>query len=369
VTSVVRRQVYPASWKIGQDVRVTRVMTSWVAAMVLLAGPSPLAQQAAGTTQDAVVIEGLSLLNRAMLAIPPDAARVSAAIDRLDTGLSGLAPRPDLPGDQTAEVPMLPLAAYADGFARLRRGDFRGGVQSLRLAAAAGTDERAALAAAGGLVQQLRHDEAEGALRAIVAAFPQSGIAHWLLARVYDTLNRISEARAEYEAAAPVALTGGATLYAAIGRLSRLEGRFDRAAEAFAQRVRLVPTDAGAHKDLAWIHLEQDRREEALSAYETARQLDPKDGATYAAIGQIHLDAGRVAAAVAALGRAIELMPETHQPRYAYALALKLAGQTEAAARQMETFERAERQAVADRRRQIATDVDTEDAARRGRTR
>src|SRR5688572_12684093 len=184
----MRRQVYPASWKIGQDVRVTRVMTLGVAAMVLLAGTSPLAQQAVATTPQAIVLEGLSLLNRAMLAIPPDAARVGAAIDRLETGLSGLAPRLELPGDQTAEVPMLPLAAYADGFARLRRGDFRGGVRSLRLAAAVEADERGALAAAGGLVQQLRHDEAEQALRAIVGRFPQSGVAHWLLAKVYETL-------------------------------------------------------------------------------------------------------------------------------------------------------------------------------------
>jgi len=309
------------------------------------------------------------MLNRAMLAIPADSARIHAAIDRLETDLAGRGRTPELFGDPTAEVPMLPLAAYSLGFARLRQGDYRGGVAALRVAAASVADEREALTAAGELVRQRRHDEAERVLRSIVAAFPQSGVAHWLLARLYETVNRISDARAEYEAVVPVALTGGATLYQSIGRLSRLEGRFAAATEAFAQRVRLIPADAGAHKDLAWTHLEQDHRDEALAEYETARRLNPKDGDAYASIGQIHMDAGRVAEAISALGRAIELMPEAHETRYAYGMALKLAGQTEAAARQMEIFERAGRQAVADRRRQIATDVEKEDAAHRGRTR
>jgi tetratricopeptide (TPR) repeat protein len=335
---------------------------SWIA-FVLVLWPG------AAAAQRALFVEGLTELSRAMMFLPEDRAQVNAAIDKMSAALDrwdapGGPAADGLFGDEAAAIPVLPLAAYADGFARLRRGEYREGIVAIRRAAAMTMDERSELAAAGGLAQQGRHREAERALRAIVTARPESGLAHWWLGRVYENLNRIADAREEYEKAVAVALTGRATLYAAIGRLSHTEGNFTRATEAFEQRVRLTPDDSVAHKDLAWISLAQDRTEDALKELSAVVAIDPRDFEAHAAIGRIRLEAGDHAGAVVALKRALELKPTLHEARYALALALKQTGRGEEAAREMELFERARREATEDRRRTMATEAQRQEQAR-----
>jgi len=339
-------------------VLVTRIVTSWFAAVVLL--PSPAA------AQRAVFVEGLTELTRAMMAIPDDSTQVNAAIDKMAAGLAGWETPPSPPsvsallGDEAAGIPVLPLAAYADGFARILRGEYRDAIMSLRGAAAVATDERSELAAAGRLAQQGRHVEAERTLRSIVTAFPESGVAHWWLGRVYESLNRMSDARREYEAVASVALTGRASLYAAIGRLSRTEGNFAGATEALERRLRLTPNDPVAHRELAWIHLDQDRTEQALAALSAAVSIDPLDAEAHAAIGRIRLDAGLHAEAITSLRRALDLRPALDGARYALALALKRTGRADEAARELELFERQRREATEERRRTMAAAARTE---------
>ena len=342
----------------------------WVALLVLV--PSPAA------AQKAVFVEGLTELARAMMLFSENRAQVNAAIDKMSAGLdrweaetAGGSKEQDPPygrgvllGDETAAVPVLPLAAYADGFVRLRRGEYRDAIVALRRAAATTMDERSELATAGQLAQEGRHLEAERALRAIVTTRPESGLAHWWLGRVYENLNRIADARQEYEKAVAVALTGRATLYAAIGRLSHTEGNFARATEAFEQRVRLTPNDSVAHKDLAWIYLAQDRTEDALKELGLVISLDPRDFEAHAAIGRSRLEAGDHAGAIVALRRALELKPTLHEARYALALALKQTGRDAESAREMEQFERARREATEDRRRTMATEAQRQEQTR-----
>ena len=270
---------------------MTRIATWFVLLMVL--APRPAA------AQRAIFVEGLTDLTRAMMALSENRAQLRAAIDKMAAGLdrwdAPVAPSAvdALLGDATAAIPVLPLAAYADGFARIRRGEYRDAVVSFRRAAAAATNERSELAAAARLDQEGRHVEAERALRSIVTARPESAVAHWWLGRVYENLNRVGDARNEYETVVPVALTGQATLYAAIGRLSHTEGDFARANDAFEQRLRLTPNDPVAHKDLAWILIEQDRTEAAFKELTAVIALEPRDAEAHAAIGRLHLDAGR----------------------------------------------------------------------------
>ena len=346
---------------------MTRSVTSWFAAIVLVSSPA-----AAQTT---VLVEGLTDLARAMMATSEDNTRVNAAIDKMAAGLEGWEAPPAPPsgnallGDEAAGIPVLPLAAYADGFARIRRGEYRDAIVSLRRAAAIATDERSQLVAAGQLAQQGRHVEAERTLRSIVTAFPESGVAHWWLGRVYESLNRSSDARQEYETVVSVALTGRAPLYAAVGRLSRAEGNFARATEAFEQRLQLTPNDPVAHTDLAWIHLEQGRTEQALAALSAAVAIDPRDAEAHAAIGRIRLDTGLHAEAILALRRALDLMPTLYEARYALALALKQTGRGDEAARELELFERARRESTEDRRRAMAAEAERQEAARQDRAR
>ena len=343
---------------------MTRLATRFAVVIVLL--PAPAA------AQRALFVEGLTELARSMLTTSADTGRANAALDKMAVGLDGWeAPTAlsagSLSADETAEIPALPLAAYADGFARILRGEYREAIVSLRRAAATVSDERSELAAAGRLAQQGRHFEAERVLRAIVTDRPESAVAHWWLGRVYENLNRISEARQEYETVVAVALTGRASLYAAIGRLSHAEGNFARSTEAFEQRVRHTPDDPVAHKDLAWVYLAQDRTKQALEALGVVVAIEPRDFEAHAAIGRIHLEAGLHAEAIRALRRALELRPTLHEARYALALALQQIGRGEEAAREMELFERARRESTEERRRTMAAEAQRQEEARRDR--
>jgi tetratricopeptide (TPR) repeat protein len=299
-----------------------------------------------------------------------DAAGANAAIERMAAALSGwetarASGAVPLLDDEIAEAPSLPLAAYADGFARMGRGEYREALPSLRAAAAAPAGEWAQLAAAGRLAQQEKDDEAERALRAIVEAFPASGVAHWWLGRVYERLNKAGDARREYQTVVSMALTGRAPLYAAIGRLARVEGEFAAAAEALERRLRLTPQDPVAHKDVARVYLDQGLTEQSLAAFQTAIAIEPRDADAHAAIGRIRLDAGQPAEAIAALRRALELVPQFFEARYPLALALRQTGRPDEAARELELFERGSREATEARRRTMAAEVDSENAARR----
>ena len=334
----------------------------WLA-LVLALLPSPAA------AQRAVFVEGLTELTRTMMTMTADTGQANAAIGKMAAGLERWNDPPSsgqgLLGDDAAETPVLPLAAYADGFVSLVHGEYRASIAALRRAAATSNDERAELAAAGRLAQQGQHVEAERALHAIVMARPESGVAHWWLGRVYESLNRISDARREYETVVPVALTGRASLYAAIGRLSHTEGDIARAVDAFERRLRLTPNDSVAHKDLAWIYLAQDRTEAALAELVATVAIEPRDAEAHAAIGRLRLEAGLYADAILSLRRALDLRPAMHETRYALAMALKQIGRGDEAAREMEQFERARREATDDRRRTMAVEAQRQDEARR----
>ena len=310
----------------------------------------------AAAAQRSVFVEGLKELERAMLGDP---ARAERAVDKMEAALAVWPTESDrsersLMGEESAPIPMLPLAAFAEGFDHIRRADYRKAVQSLRQGAATIGDERLQLAAAGRLAQEGRDVEAEDTLRRIVAVFPASGVARWWLARIYERLNKVTDARREYEKVAAIALTGRGPLYEAIGRLSYAEGNFERAAEAYEGRVQLEPENPSAHKDLARLHLEQGRADAALTALTTAVAIDPRDAEAHASIGRIRLDAGRPADAIPSLQRALTLMPALYEARYALAVALTQTGRPKEAARELELFERARRDSTDQRRRAMA---------------
>ena len=119
------------------------------------------------------------------------------------------------------------------------------------------------------------------------------------------------------------------------------------------------------HKDLAGALLQQDRAEEAFVELIAALLIDPLDAGAHAGIGQIHLNAGRYDEAVTALRRAVELSATYTEARYALATALMRLGNTQEAARELERVEQAQRQMLADRRRNMSLDVLKEEAALR----
>ena len=96
--------------------------------------------------------------------------------------------------------------------------------------------------------------------------------------------------------------------------------------------------------------------------------IDRRDAGAHSAIGQLYLDSGRDREAVAAFNRALELMPGYYETRYALATAHARLGHTAEAARQLDRFERARREALEQSRRDFASEAEREEAVRRGLT-
>jgi tetratricopeptide (TPR) repeat protein len=227
-------------------------------------------------------------------------------------------------------------------------------------------NERARLALARALIDSGRVAEAEPLLRSTIDAFPGSSLAHWWLGRVYENLARVPEARRHIELAAGTGvLAGRGALWRSIGRLARIERDFAASVRAFERVVEHDLNDARAHEDLARAYLEENRVDEAFRELVAACLIDPRDAEVHASVGRIHLIAGRDDDAALALGRAVALRPDLHEARYALATALTRLGRHDAAARELDTFERASRQALAARRQDMAVEVLIEEAALR----
>src|SRR5688500_15143481 len=135
-------------------VAIARVVPLWLAAMTLLSSPA--------AAQKSAYVAGFRDLERTMLTA--DAAGANAAIDRMAGALSvwevmRIAPGEPLLADEVAEVPALPPAAYADGFARIARAEYREALPPARAASAGPARGGAPVGAAGRLAQPGRHDE------------------------------------------------------------------------------------------------------------------------------------------------------------------------------------------------------------------
>jgi tetratricopeptide (TPR) repeat protein len=225
-------------------------------------------------------------------------------------------------------------------------------------------DERSRLTLARVFVDAGRHEDAERALLAARAAHPTSGLAHWWLGWHYEGLDRISEARRSFaQAAASNVLAGRARIYVSIARLARREADFTPALDALEHRMHANPNDAVAHLQLARAYHVQGRVGEALAGLIVAALLDPADAEAHMAIGQILMETGRYDEAASALRHALAIEPDLHEARYALATTLRRLGHAGAAAQELDTFARAQRRLLADRRQDIVVQVLKEQAA------
>ncbi len=219
----------------------------------------------------------------------------------------------------------------------------------LRTPVAAGS----AAAAGFALLAANKYDEA-------VAAFRRPGAAPG------DHAADQEDARREERVALVRTLAGRNLPVIGIARLAQIEGNPAGAIEALTQALRFTPNDPNIHKELASVYAAQGRADDAFCELMAALLVDPRDAGAHSAIGQLYLDAGRNAEAVAAFNRALELMPGYYETRYALATAHTRLGHTAEAARQLDMFERARREALEQSRRDFASEAEREEAVRRG---
>jgi tetratricopeptide (TPR) repeat protein len=219
-------------------------------------------------------------------------------------------------------------------------------------------DERARVALGTTRAEAGDLASAERVLRETIAALPASGEAHWALADVYEALDRGPEAVTTLEAATSFTVPAGkAALYWRIAELAHRHQDYGRVIVALSRRARLLPNEAGAHKDAGLAYARAGRNDEALIELLMASLLGPEDAEMLGTIGQIHLTAGRFDAADVALRRAIALDPALPQARYALGSTLQRLGRSAEAKEQLDEFQRLRAAALEEQRRafEIAT--------------
>jgi tetratricopeptide (TPR) repeat protein len=216
------------------------------------------------------------------------------------------------------------------------------------------------------LLTQARFTEAIAALRQPRGSATSAGadvpLLHFLRAQQDERMGDIASARQHYQQALAGALLGRGAIYVAIARLAQVEGDTTAAVDALTSAARLNPNDPYLHKELAAALASQGRVDDAFCELMATLLIDPADAHAHATMGQLFLDAERDREAVRAFSRALELRPDAFEVRYGLATALARLGNAAESARQFEQFERARREAQERRRRDIASDVDSQTA-------
>jgi tetratricopeptide (TPR) repeat protein len=164
-------------------------------------------------------------------------------------------------------------------------------------------DERSRLGLGVTLADANRLQDASQTLRETIAELPASGSARWVLADVYEKLERGADAIPVLESAAELAAVAGRVhLYWRIAQLAHGYHRdHERVIRVLTRRASLVPNNPHGHKDLGLAYVRAGRDDEALIELLMASLLGLDDGETLTAIGQIHLTAGRLDRADTAL--------------------------------------------------------------------
>jgi len=370
-----------------------------------------LAMPGAASAQRQAFFQGVAELSEAAEGVSGDEGpRVVRALDTMSKALDDWnresVPAGGRPLEEAVRgMPLLPLAAYRQGFEQLRRGEFRPAIEEFRRVASMDSlvtgapsearrvqglvywaeskfdksleqleaairmnpaDERSRLALSRVLSAAGRDADAQRALQDTLRAIPASGRSHWWLATSYEHSNRFADARREYEVAASMAVAGRSHLLGAVGRLASGAADGAGAVDAFSRAAADDPANPAWHRLLAGALVLEDRPDEALVEFAAALRLDPRDAGAHFGVGQIYLNAGRTAEAVDALRRATELNADFIEAEYALATALTRLGNGRDAARHFEHVEQVQRQRLADRRRQLLLDTLREEAALRG---
>lgn len=211
--------------------------------------------------------------------------------------------------------------------------------ESVRLAP---DDERARVALGSTLLEAGRLDDAERALRDAIARLPSSGEAKWALADVYERQGRGADAIAILEESTSLIVVAGKVhLYWRIAQLAHLLHRdHPRVIDVLTRRMRLVPNEPHAHKDLGLAYSRAGRDDEALLELLMTRLLGHEDAETWTAIGQVHLNQSQLERAEAALRRAVSLDQTHAEARYALGRTLQRRGLVAEAAEQLQAFDR-----------------------------
>jgi tetratricopeptide (TPR) repeat protein len=241
-------------------------------------------------------------------------------------------------------APVFAPARYAEGFRQLHAGRYRDAIATLRRVVDAQEnfrDEGARLSAVDRLVASGDADQAERALMEVIAAVPESGLAYYRLARLYQSQSRLPEALTALAASAERGvIVGRDFLYETIAALRVHEGDFGGAIAAYRLELDANPNNAAAHRRLGDLYAQDGRLGESLGEYAASLLIDRTDPDVHAARAQTLLRLSRFADAEAAARRALALKPDHQSAQYALGTALMRTGRTEEGLSALDAFER-----------------------------
>ena len=201
-------------------------------------------------------------------------------------------------------------ALYLVSLVELQRGNAASACDHLRRALGISEDVRYLRALVAGLQRLQRYDEAEAALRRIIALQPDLASAYHDLGLVLlKKTGRRTEAIAALQRAIelkpdfPEALSNLGFMLDDDGRVAESEAMLRRAVE-------LRPDMATGYSNLGRLLLRMERRAEAIVALRRALELNPDSPEALCNLGGMLGDSGHIAEGEAMLRRAIELRPD-----------------------------------------------------------
>ncbi|WP_284615954.1 tetratricopeptide repeat protein [Aquabacterium humicola] len=197
-----------------------------------------------------------------------------------------------------------------------------------------GADLAAALAAAIELLRSERLPEAEAALDALLACWPQQPDALHYLGVLRHAQGRADDAVTLVRQSLAVA-PGNVGAWNNLGNILLLAQRFDEAAEAYEASVDAAqgtPEASRALDNLAVLYRRQGQAAAAERVARRAIELNPDDGDAWYRLSQSLLDQGQVREGLLANSRAVALWPRHQQARSDVLRALVLLGERQRAA-------------------------------------
>ena len=220
-------------------------------------------------------------------------------------------------------------------------------------------DGRARIALGMTLAEAGRLEDAERELRDTISTLPASGAARWELAGILDKQNRGTEALQLLEDAAALPIVAGrAHLLWRIAEVAHAYKRdSDHVIAVVSQMARLIPNDAGAHKDLGLAYYRAGRDDEAAIELLMTSLLGHEEVEMLGALGQIHLNAGRLERAESALRRAMALDPTRAQVRYVLGRTLQRLSRHAEADEQLVAFDKLRAKTLEEQRLKFETET------------
>ncbi len=218
--------------------------------------------------------------------------------------------------ERSGAEPFFPLAAYADGFALLERGEFAKGLDAFDRAMAADplvatdVDPAQAMGMAASALRERTNDLAVRYARVAVERDPARADAHRLLGNALVATGQEDEGLTELRTAVRLSPRDERARLAVADALVTLR-RYADAEEAYRDALVALPQSGRARYRLGRLYQRQNKTLDALAEFEAAARLSPIIGASrlMQAIGALNAAQQKFDAALQAYSARVDLAP------------------------------------------------------------